>query len=347
MKALVDAYDAALFDLDGVVYLGPLAVPGAAVGIAELRARSTRIGFVTNNANRPPGVVAEHLRTLEIDAHSGDVVTSAQAAAHLLWNRFGPGARVLAVGGAGVWAALEEAGLQGVRSVDERPVAVMQGWGEGLTWNDLNEAAIAIHRGAHWVATNIDPTRPTDRGLVPGNGAAVAAVQQAVDRPPEVAGKPYRPLLDQTVQRLGAERPIFVGDRLDTDIAGAAAAEMDSLLVLTGSHTVSDLLDAAGPSRPTHLGFDLRALLDPPRAVELRFDEEAGSGEAGCGGQTIRLVGKALEFAAAAPTDRTTGVDAAWAAAHLTWAAVDQGQVVDVDPVLSHLVPLLRFENVG
>ena len=70
----------------------------------------------------------------------------------------------------------------------------MQGWGGDLTWDQLNEAAIAIHRGAHWVATNTDPTRPTDRGIVPGNGAAVAAVRMAVDRDPEVAGKPYRPL---------------------------------------------------------------------------------------------------------------------------------------------------------
>lgn len=345
MTALVDAYDAALFDLDGVVYLGPVAVPGAPEGIASLRARSTRIGFVTNNANRPPDVVAEHLRHLDIEAQPRDVVTSAQAAAHLLRVRFGPGAPVLAVGGAGVWAALAEAGLHGVRSVDDRPLAVMQGWGEGLTWNDLNEAAIAIHRGAHWVATNIDPTRPTDRGLVPGNGAAVAAVQMAVDRPPEVAGKPYRPLLDETVQRLGAQRPVFVGDRLDTDIAGAVVVGMDSMLVLTGSHTVRDLLGAEAASRPTHLGFDLRALLDPLRAVDLRLDE--GSGEARCDDQTVQLVGDTLQFAGPPPGDRAAGLSAAWAAAHLSWAAADHGRTVAADGVLSRLVPLLRFENVG
>ena len=97
---------------------------------------------------------------------------------------------------------------------------MIQGFGFELAWQELNEAAIAINRGAHWVATNDDPTRPTDRGLVPGNGAAVAAVQLAVRVRPEVAGKPYRPLLDDTVRRVGARRPVFVGDRLDTDIAG-------------------------------------------------------------------------------------------------------------------------------
>ena len=101
---------------------------------------------------------------------------------------------------------------------------MLQGYGVDLTWQDLIEATVAIHRGARWVATNDDPTRPTDRGLVPGNGAAVAAVRLAVPVDPEVAGKPYRPLLDETVARLGAGRPLFVGDRLDTDIAGAVNA---------------------------------------------------------------------------------------------------------------------------
>ncbi len=243
--AVIDSYDAVLFDLDGVIYLGPIAVPGAAEGIAQLRDRGTKIGFVTNNAARPPASVADHLVELGISATAADIVTSAQAAAHLLVNRFGGGARILAVGGDGVIAALSEAGLVGVHSADDHPVAVMQGYGFNLAWQELNEAAIAIHRGAHWVATNIDPTRPTERGLVPGNGAAVAAVKMAVPAEPEVAGKPYRPLLDDTVDRLGAHHPLFVGDRLDTDIAGAVNAGLDSMFVLSGSHRAEDLLAAA------------------------------------------------------------------------------------------------------
>ena len=253
-------------------------------GIADLRARETRVGFVTNNAARPPHAVAEHLRELGIEARDADVVTSAQAAAHLLWARFGPGARVLAVGGAGVWEALDEVGLIGVGSADDQPVAIIQGWGGDLTWNQLNEAAIAVHRGAYWVATNTDPTRPTDRGIVPGNGAAVAAVTMAVGRDPEVAGKPYRPLMDETVQRLGAAHPIFVGDRLDTDIAGAHAAGLDSMLVFTGAHQPADLLAADQISRPTHLGYDLRALLAPVRSA--RITPCGDDAEAQCGQQT-------------------------------------------------------------
>ena len=111
--ALIDSYDAVLFDLDGVIYLGPVAVPGAAEGIAALRGRGIKIGFVTNNAARPPVAVAEHLVELGISATAADVVTSAQAAAHLVLNRFGAGARDAAVGGEGVAEALSEAGLIG------------------------------------------------------------------------------------------------------------------------------------------------------------------------------------------------------------------------------------------
>jgi glycerol-1-phosphatase len=336
MAAVIDAYDAALFDLDGVVYLGPVAVPGAAEGIADLRDREVRLGFVTNNANRPPVVVAEHLRELGIDARPTDVVTSAQAAAHLLRNRFGSGATVLAVGGAGVWDALEEAALIGVRSAEEGPVAVIQGWGADLTWEHLNEAAIAIHRGAHWVATNTDPTRPTDRGIVPGNGAAVAAVRMAVTSEPEVAGKPFRPLLDETVERLGAARPIFVGDRLDTDIAGARVSGMDSMLVLTGAHSSVDLLAADATSRPTHLGYDLRALLAPIRRAR-RDPDDSWS----CDDQTATLAADRIEITTAVRT-QADALNALWAAAHLSWHAADRGRRADATRVVETVSPVLR-----
>jgi glycerol-1-phosphatase len=325
--AVIDGYDAALFDLDGVVYLGPVAVPGAAEGIAALRERGTRIGFVTNNAARPPAAVAAHLVELGISATSADVVTSAQAGAHLVLNRFGPGARVLAVGGEGVAAALAELGLVAVRSADDQPVAVLQGYGFDLTWQQLNEAAVAIHRGAHWVATNTDPTRPTDRGLVPGNGAAVAAVAMAVTDTPEVAGKPYRPLLDDTVARLGAERPVFVGDRLDTDIAGAQNSGLDSMLVLSGSHGAADLLVAAPTERPTHVGLDLRALLQPPLTVTVDQGVwRCGSALASVTDGTVRVTG--------AQPDALTAI---WVAAHAAWWLADQGR--PVDPVIRPAPP--------
>src|SRR5215203_4592414 len=325
--AVIDAYDAVLFDLDGVIYLGPVAVRGAAEGIAQLQDRGTKIGFVTNSAARPPAAVADHLVELGIPAAAADVVTSAQAAAHLLVNRFGVGARILAVGGDGVIAALSEAGLVGVHSADDQPVAVIQGYGFNLTWQELNEAAIAIQRGAHWVATNIDPTRPTNRGLVPGNGAAVAAVKMAVWAEPEVAGKPYRPLLDDTVGRLGAHHPLFVGDRLDTDIAGAVNAGLDSMLVLSGSHRAGELLAAAPGQRPTHAGEDLRALLSPALVV-IRINTEFRCGQATASAADGRLIVQG---------NGSTRIEAIWAAAHATWWAVDHGLALDWSDVLERI----------
>ena len=330
--AVIDSYDAALLDLDGVVYLGPIAVEGAPEAIARLYDRGVNIGFVTNNAARPPGAVAEHLRELGIPAREGDVVTAAQAGAHLLATRFGPGAKILVVGGDGILAALAEHDLIPVRSADDEPVAVIQGWAFDLTWEQLNEAAIAIHRGAHWVATNTDPTRPTDRGVVPGNGAAVAAVAMAVDARPEVAGKPYRPLLDETIERLGASRPIFVGDRLDTDVAGAQAAGLDSMLVLSGSHRGRDLLAALPESRPTHLGRDLASLTEPP----LTLVEEGGwvrCGAVRVGVEAGRIV---LDDGRSRPgvLAGRHAVEALWAAAQVSWRALDAGQVLDVEQAL-------------
>lgn len=334
MSVLADSYDAALFDLDGVVYLGPVAVEGAPEGIADLRERGTRVGFVTNNSARPPAAVAEHLTELGIAADAGDVVTSAQAGAQLVAQRFPAGSKVLAVGGPGVWEALAEVGLVGLESADDDPVAVLQGFGFDLTWQQLNEAAIAIHRGAHWVATNIDPTRPTDRGIVPGNGAAVDAVRLAVPVDPEVAGKPFRPLVDATVDRLGAGHPIFVGDRLDTDIAGAVSAGLDSMLVLTGAHGVADLVSADQGSRPTHLGYDLRDLLRPARTVAQR------PGEASCGQQTALLDSGRIALASP-PDDRSSAVDAAWATARLAWQAADHGRVADATSAVAVISAVL------
>ena len=327
---LIDRYDAALVDLDGVVYLGPAAVPGAAEGLAALRARGAKLGFVTNNAARPPGVVAEHLRQLGVVAEANDVVTSSQAAARLLVDRFGPGAQVLVVGGEGILVALEEVGLVGVRSADTGPVAVIQGFSFDLTWNQLNEAAIAIQRGAHWVATNTDSTRPTDRGIVPGNGAAVDAVRVAVDVDPEVAGKPFRPLMEVTMARLGAANPIFVGDRIDTDIAGAAAVNIDSLLVLTGAHGAEELLAAEVGERPTHLGYDLTALLAPARVVERVVNRAL------CGRMSAMASGTAIVLETS-PSTTEDRVDALWAVAHLYWDSSARSRRLDPSSALAAL----------
>ncbi|MGH3451404.1 MAG: HAD hydrolase-like protein, partial [Haloechinothrix sp.] len=147
--------------------------------------------------------------------------------------------------------------------------AVVQGHSPETGWSILAEACMAIRAGAVWVACNADPTLPTERGQLPGNGSMVAALRAATGASPEVAGKPEPGLFSGAVLEAGARRALVVGDRLDTDIAGASAAGLDSLLVLSGVTTPAELLAAPPGFRPHYLGADMSALSDPPGALEI------------------------------------------------------------------------------
>jgi HAD superfamily hydrolase (TIGR01450 family) len=257
-------YDALLLDLDGTVYRGGEAVPGAPEAIRVARENGISVRFVTNNASRPPAEVADSLNQLEIRAAADEVDTSAQAAAAVLAERFEAGATVLVVGSASL---ADEVTVQGLKPVwdNEIPVdAVVQGLSKDTGWRQLAEACFAINGGAHWVACNIDPTLPTERGLMPGNGALVAALRAATGADPEVAGKPAEPLLRKAIAAADAHTPLVIGDRLDTDIAGAHAVGADALLVLTGVSTAADLLRAPEEQRPKYIAADLRGLFSAP-----------------------------------------------------------------------------------
>ncbi|MFX4271036.1 HAD-IIA family hydrolase [Propionibacteriaceae bacterium Y1685] len=312
MTALIDAHDAALFDLDGVVYLGPDAIPAAAPTIAALSDRGVRCGYVTNNASRPPAVVAHHLNELGIACAAEDIVTSAQAAARLLTDRLRPGSRVMVVGTDALVSEVAAKGFVVVDKAADEPEAVVQGLHPGVTWSVLVDAAIAVQRGALWVATNTDSTKPGDRGLEPGNGAAVAVVRTSVQGDPLVAGKPYAPLMEETMTRIGCRQPIFVGDRLDTDIAGAHTIGIASLLVLTGAHGPADLLAAPPEQRPTHLGWDVSALLEPAR--EAVTDGAAWR----CGEQRVSGSGAARQLHTSI-SDRARWLDALWVLSNAHW----------------------------
>lgn len=250
-------HDVLLFDLDGVVYVGPHAVPGAVKAIAAAVARGVRCCFVTNNASRTPDEVARHLRDLGVDATAQDVVTSSQAGAGLVAERVGSGP-VLSVGGRGVTEALRERGFVPVSAFDSETVAVMQGYGPDVGWRELAEATYAVRAGLPWIATNMDMTFPTPRGLAPGNGALVGAVAAAVGRRPDaVAGKPEPALLLEAIRRTGALRPLMIGDRLDTDIAAGGRLGIQTLLVMTGVCDDEALLTAQGDEIPTFASEDL------------------------------------------------------------------------------------------
>lgn len=315
------AYDLVAFDLDGVVYVGEHAVSAAVPSIAALRAAGTPVAFVTNNAYRPPGEVAEHLRALGIDADERDVVTSAQAAAHELAQRLPPGSPVFLIGGAGLRAALAEVGLRAVTEVEADPVAVVQGYAPDLPWERVIAGSILVRRGLPWVVANTDRTLPTPSGIGPGSGMLVTLVKDFADTEPVVAGKPSASLFARTRARTGARHPLFVGDRLDTDILGARGAGWDSLLVMTGVTGLADVVAAPPGQRPTQVGADISALLRA-RAVPV-----ADGPSYVAGGWRVTVDDDAR------PAVTGTGqVDDWWSAmTAAAWAHLDHtGRVVDV-----------------
>ncbi|CQD13617.1 phosphatase [Mycobacterium lentiflavum] len=257
MKSIAQEYDCLLIDLDGTVFRGHSATDGAVQTLDEVSSRKL---FVTNNASRSADEVATHLRDLGFTATRDDVVTSAQSAAHLLSGELPPDSPVLIVGTDSLANEIAAVGLRPVRRFDDNPVAVVQGLSMTIGWPDLAEAALAIRAGALWVAANVDPTLPTERGLLPGNGSLVAALRAATGAEPKVAGKPAPTLLDDAVARGDYHAPLVIGDRLDTDIEGANAAKLPSLMVLTGVSSARDAVYAIAKQRPTYIGHDLRAL---------------------------------------------------------------------------------------
>ncbi|OBJ72602.1 HAD-IIA family hydrolase [Mycobacterium sp. 1274756.6] len=257
MGTLADEYDCLMLDLDGTVFRGHQPTEGAVDALDRAAGRTL---FITNNASRTAAEVAAHLRELGFHAADADVVTSAQTAARLLATRLPPGSPVLIVGTDSLAAEITEVGLRPVRRFEDDPVAVVQGHSPTTGWPQLAEAALAVRAGAHWLATNVDRTLPSERGLLPGNGAMVAALRAATDTEPDVAGKPAPPLMKDALKRGEFTTPLVVGDRLDTDIAGANNTGLPSLMVLTGVNTARDAVHAIPGERPTYLAADLRCL---------------------------------------------------------------------------------------
>ncbi|MGE3381252.1 MAG: HAD-IIA family hydrolase [Nocardioides sp.] len=309
-----------MLDLDGVVYIGPRAVEGAPEHLERVRSAGTHLAFVTNNAARPPEAVAAHLTRLGVAADPEDVVTSAQAAARLLTDLVRPGAPVLLVGGPGVELALRERGFEPVTTLEAKPEAVVTGYGPDLPWKQLMLGAVQIRAGLPWVASNTDMTIPTAFGLGPGHGVVVRMLAEFSGKSPAVAGKPERPLLDETVSRVGGTHPLMVGDRLDTDILGAHNAEVDSLLVLTGVTGLAELVTAPPEQRPTFLACDLGGLLTPHPEVVQQHDAWGVGGWRG----TVKDGDLVVEG--------DGGVDDWWRCAAATaWQHLDAtGQPVDV-----------------
>ena len=291
----LDGVDAVLADLDGVVYQGPKAIPFAVESLTRVAAAGTKIGYITNNASRTDRQVAEHLSSFGLDVAASDVVTSPQAAVRLLADLVQPGSLILVVGGDGLVDELGKAGFRVTRESADEPAAVIQGFSPEVGWKQLAEASFALHRGIPWVATNTDWTIPVAGGIAPGNGTLVSAVHTAVGRLPVVAGKPEVAIFEEARRRFEASSPLFVGDRLDTDILGANRAGMPVAHVLTGVDTAKQLLSAKPDERPQFILDDLRGLFEPYPATTFSKD----SSTATVGGAKVQIRGNDVVIASA------------------------------------------------
>jgi glycerol-1-phosphatase len=296
---LHEAYDVALLDLDGVVYIGGVAIPGAPQALQEAKRGGIHLAYVTNNASRSPAAVAALLQGMDVPAEAEDVVTSAQAAARLLADKLPAKARVLVIGAVALSLAVRERGLVPVSTAAEDPQAVVQGYGPGIDYSRLAEGGLAVRAGALFVGTNADSTLPGRHGIQPGNGSLLRVIAHATGVEPVIAGKPEPPLHRESVIRTGARRPLVVGDRLDTDIEAACRADCDSLLVLTGVTRPADVVTAPEGQRPTYIGETLHTLLAPYPEIS-----EQKTGTATCGGWTAVRDGGTLTLTGdGAPAD--------------------------------------------
>lgn len=232
-----------LIDMDGVLWRGDKPMHALADFFDLLRQR--KIGFVltTNNASRAAEYYVERLAGYGIEISPAQVLTSAQATASYLAERSRPGTPIYFIGEAGLRQALTEEGFRLVPlGADEQPRYVVVGWDRHLTFDKLAQATLHIRAGASFIATNPDRTWPSERGLLPGAGAILAALKAATDVEPTVIGKPSPLMLQIAMDRIGAQATTaMLGDRLETDILGGQNAGVTTILVLSGVATPDEL----------------------------------------------------------------------------------------------------------
>lgn len=222
-----------IIDMDGVLYRGQRALPGAKEFVTHLREHKVPFILATNNSTLTPRQYVAKLEAMGIEVGDDDILTSGQATALYLSQSASPAAKVYAVGEAGLLSALREHGFQ---LSDQGVDYVVVGMDRQLTYEKLKIATLAIGAGAAFIGTNPDTTLPTEEGLHPGNGAVLAALEAATGISPLVIGKPQPILLRLAMEKMGvtSEGTAMVGDRLETDILAGRNAGVTTILVLTG-----------------------------------------------------------------------------------------------------------------
>jgi glycerol-1-phosphatase len=260
LSPLLAGYDSVVLDLDGCVWVGDTCTRGAPEAVAELRAADKRLMFLTNDSRRSPEDYVRKLWSLGIRASLEEVVTVGGAIQHLLAER-GPG-RAYVIGSPALHRHVTESGqriVNGTEGETQADVVVIAGHGQ-FDYDELRAASQAVLAGAEMLAADRDRNFPMDDGMWPGSGAIVAALEYTTEKTARIVGKPEPEIFRTALDRLGDGRTLVVGDRLDVDLAGAAAAGLDAAIVLTGVASREQAQAATDPS-PVAVADDLNALV--------------------------------------------------------------------------------------
>jgi HAD superfamily hydrolase (TIGR01450 family) len=253
-------YDHVLLDLDGCVWVGDQPTPRAVEAVAALRHAGKRLAFVTNDARRSGEEYVRKLWSMGFQASLEEVVTVGGALQFTLAQ--GNGGTAFVIGAPAIFRHVADAGLRivnGTPFAARADVVVIAGH-DDFDYRELRIATQAALRGAAIVGAGRDATFPMPDGSWPGSGAILAALEYAVGRRAETVGKPEPPLFRTALDRLGPGRALVVGDRLDADLAGAAAAGLDGAVVLTGVASRQEAEACAEP-RPVAIAETLASLV--------------------------------------------------------------------------------------
>jgi glycerol 3-phosphatase-2 len=249
LSPLLHSYDNVLLDLDGCVWLGDAALPGAPEAVAQLRSSGKTISFLTNDSRMMPEDYVRKLWALGVQAGLEEVITAGSALQHVLAERHPP-TDAYVIGSEAIFRHVSDAGCRIVNGTDravEADVVVVAGHDE-LTFAELREATRALLNGGELLAADMDPVFPARDGMSPGTGAFVVGLEYATGKTARSVGKPDPQMFETTLDRLGPGRALMIGDRIEADLAGAAAAGIDGAIVLTGVATRAEAEAASDPA---------------------------------------------------------------------------------------------------
>jgi len=235
-----DNIKALIIDMDGVVWKADQAIGDLESTFKRIRERGLKFVFATNNSTKTSEQYVERLAKFNVEVEPWQVITSSQAAAHAVAQKFSPGTKVFMIGEDGIKMALEEKGFEIVSTKNASTAEVfVMGIDREINFDKVSEATLLVRNGIPFYGTNTDKTFPTPRGEIPGSGAWISIITTATGVEPIIAGKPYPFLMELSLEKLGVkkEEALVVGDRLETDIAAGQEAGISCVMVLSGVST--------------------------------------------------------------------------------------------------------------